>query len=124
MKALEEENRAYFSPWTAEHEIGQPPIDELLATKNQRVLDYAKELKSWLEYYKSKRAGLYSELKYEVVDQLIEIVRNHFPTAALSRGTHDQETGYEGSTVQFLREVYFDITGVHDRLDAPIQRCL
>lgn len=125
LEALKEEHRAYFSPWTAEHDIGLPPIDDDLIEKHHRLLDYTRELKSWLEYYQSENDGFYAELKYEIVDQLVELIREHFPDAIVSRGTYvSKKLGREGNALQFLRDTYFEITGVHDSLDAPLQRCL
>ena len=123
LEALKEENRAYFSPWTAEHDIELPLIDDGFIEKHQRLVDYTRELKSWLEYYKNENAGLYAELKYEIVDQLVELIREHFPDTEVSRGTYvSKKHGREGDALQFLRDAYFEITGVHDPLDSPLQQ--
>jgi hypothetical protein len=59
-----------------------------------------------------------SEIVYDLIDQL----RDHFPALKITRGDYQRsERAYIGAVPEFVRRSYFEITGLSENLDRNIK---
>ena len=122
LKALEPDNRPYFSDWPEEFPIRNLADLDAAAAQLEPLLAHATRLHSNLQAQLDDGISHLSEMRYDIVLNILDILREHFPEVKLSRGQHDQELGFTiGAIPDFVRAAYEEITGSREKLDAPIQ---
>jgi hypothetical protein len=66
-----------------------------------------------------------SEMRYDIVGSLIDLLAEHFPEISRTRGQYDKALGFTvGRTPDFVRRAYLEITDSNEQLDAPIQAAI
>lgn len=125
LAALAPDKRPYFSDWPEEF-LSKAGADlESVASQLNCLLDHASELRASLALQRDQGISHLSEMRYDIVFNLVEILREHFPELKLSRGQFDKELGVTiGVIPDFIRAAYVEITGASEQLDAPIQSTL
>lgn len=122
LKALGPDNRPYFSGWPEEFLIRDLADLDAAAVQLELLLAHATRLHSNLQGQLDDGISHLSEMRYDIVLNIVEILREHFPEVKLSRGQHDRELGFTiGAIPDFVRGAYEEITGSREKLDAPIQ---
>lgn len=125
INALDGENAPYFSTWPDDTGVPQtlerPELSEALA----KLMEFAVALKGELEVQLAEPAPQTFELKSAIVHNLISILMKNFPELPLSRGRYDRkEKRAIGSTPEFVRRAFFEITEQHDELAEDIKDTL
>lgn len=122
MGALKPEQRPYFSDWPEEYTIKNPADLDSMSSEVERLLDYSLGLHANLKSQLGQNISHLSEMRYDIVYELVELLQTHFPKIRLSRGAYYTELGETIGTVpDFVRAAYEEITGSSEKLDAPIQ---
>lgn len=125
IKALNEQNKPHFSTWP-DHDF-QIPYEKINEVGNllPDLLAAANNLHDHLQYYRElekERAEHTTELKYEIVSDLIDLFAKFFPELPRTRGTYDNDLRrFTGPFPFYVQEAYLEITGVWEGLDRPIR---
>lgn len=120
--ALSEANRPYFSEWPGDRRIPTRPDFADLAYKLSSLDAYAQGLHIALDYQLGMNAPHTSEMRYDIVLNLIDLLAAHFPEVPRTRGQYEKsQGGTVGRTPDYLRRAFQEITGSDERLDATIQ---
>ena len=120
--ALKPEHRPYFSDWPEEYAIKNPVDLDNMSSEIESFLDYSIQLHASLKSQLSQDISHLSEMRYDTVYELVELLQKHFPKIGLSRGGYYSELGKTIGTVpDFVRAAYEEITGSSEKLDAPIK---
>ncbi|MBW3096240.1 hypothetical protein [Pseudohoeflea coraliihabitans] len=125
LAALAPDKRPYFSDWPEEFANKARVNFEGAASELECLLENASELRASLITQRDQGISHLSEMRYDIVFNLVEILRQHFPELKLSRGQFDRQLGITiGVIPDFIRAAYLEITGTSEQLDAPIQTTL
>jgi hypothetical protein len=120
--ALSEGNRPYFSEWPGDRRIPARPDFVELAYKLSSLQAYAGALHVALDYQLGMNAPHNSEMRYDIVFNLVDLLAGHFPEIPRTRGQYEKSLGMTvGRTPDFVRRAFQEITGSDERLDGIIQ---
>lgn len=120
--ALSETTRPYFSEWPGDRRIPTRPDFAELSDKLTALHAYTDALHVALDYQLAMKAPHTSEMRYDIVANLIDLLAEHFPEVPRTRGQYEKtEGGTVGRMPDFLRRAFLEITGSDERLDATIQ---
>jgi hypothetical protein len=123
--ALSVENRPHFSDWPGYRFLRRrPDLDELRA-ELAALRRHARSLYFSMLRQLEDGAPHNSEMRYDIVGSLIDLLAEHFPEIPRTRGQYDKALGVTvGRTPDFVRRAYFEITDSNEQLDAPIQAAI
>ncbi|HEY8594559.1 MAG TPA: hypothetical protein VIL84_04880 [Devosiaceae bacterium] len=120
--ALQPEQRPHFSDWPEEYAIKNPIDLDSMSSEIEGLLDYSIRLHASLKSQLEQNVSHLSEMRYDIVYELVQLLQSHFPEIRLSRGEYYTELGKTIGTVpDFVRAAYEEITGSGEKLDAPIK---
>jgi hypothetical protein len=120
--ALSERTRPYFSEWPGDRRIPARPDFAELSDKLTALRAYADALRVALDYQLGMEAPHTSEMRYDIVANLIELLAEHFPEVPRTRGQYERsQEGTVGRMPDFVRRAFREITDSDERLDATIQ---
>jgi hypothetical protein len=120
--ALSERTRPYFSEWPGDRRIPTRPDFAEVSEKLAAVHAYAEGLRVALDYQLGMKAPHNSEMRYDIVSNLIDLLAEHFPEVPRTRGQYDKSLRMTvGRMPDFVRRAFQEITGSDERLDAIIQ---
>jgi hypothetical protein len=125
LDALSVESRPHFSDWPGYRFLRrQPNLDELRA-ELAALRRHARSLYFSMQRQLADGAPHNSEMRYDVVVNLIDLLAEHFPEIPRTRGQYDKALGVTvGRTPDFVRRAYREITESNEQLDAPIQAAI
>jgi hypothetical protein len=125
LDALDEANRPYFAEWPDEYRLpDRPDLDEA-RSRIEEVHHHATALRDSLEGQLSQKIAHTSEMRYDIVTALLDILKKHFPDIKQSRGQYDDHLRTTVGTIpDYVRRAFLEITGSTEQLDAPIQQAL
>lgn len=125
LAALDDAKRPYFSEWPDEYRFPDRPDLDATREPLDAIREHAIALRDNLDGQLSQKIAHTSEMRYDIVTTLIDILSEHFPDIRRSRGQYD---GHLRTTVgaipDYVRRAFFEITGSTEQLDAPIQQAL
>jgi hypothetical protein len=125
LDALDGANRPYFSEWPDEYRLPDRPHLDSAHEPLNTVREHAIALRDNLEGQLSQKIAHTSEMRYDIVTVLIDILKEHFPDIRRSRGQYDSQLrATVGAIPDYVRRAFFEITGSTEQLDAPIQQAL
>jgi hypothetical protein len=125
LNALDDTNRPYFAEWPDEYRLPDRPDLGAMREPTRAVRDYAIALRDNLDDQLSQKIAHTSEMRYDIVTTLVDILKAHFPHIRRSRGQyHGHLRTTVGAIPDFVRRAFFEITGSTEQLDAPIQQAL
>ena len=125
LECLEEGNDPYFSSWGSfypnELVYDRGPVREEL----RRFLGYADSLIRDLYAQKNEGAPQTGEMRYEIVWELIQLFRKHFPELPAVRGKHDKDLGYwVGFLPEFVNSAFAEIEGKEPGVAAKVDNLI
>jgi len=125
LDALDDANRPYFSDWPDEYRFpDRPDLDEA-RDPVKTIREYATALRDSLSSQRLQKIAHTSEMRYDIVTALLDILKEHFPDVRRTRGQYDRQLGRTvGVIPDYVRRAFFEITGSTEQLDAPIQQAL
>jgi hypothetical protein len=127
--ALLPENRPKFVYW--EDLLSDQRDDDLadaeddISFRLSLLKEKAKKLIAKLRSDLEMKVETTDEIRFSIVFDAIQDLRDFYPDFQLSRGNYDSELKQViGILPEFVRRVFFETTGHHERLDGPIQLVL
>lgn len=109
---LGDENDPYYSIW------GTLDTDLAVYDRNalrkelERLRTYAEDLIIDLHKQQNEKAPQTGEMRYEIVWDLVQVIRKGFPDIDQSRGTYQPESGYwSGHLPEFIQAAFSEIVG-------------
>jgi hypothetical protein len=125
LDALDDANRPYFAEWPDEYRLPDRPDLDAARGPLTAIHDHAVAVRDNLEGQLSQKIAHTSEMRYDIVTALLDILKEHFPDIKRSRGQYDGELGVTvGAVPDYVRRAFREITGSAEQLDAPIQQAL
>ncbi len=87
--------------------------------------DQVKGLIARLELDLEMKVETTDEIRFSIVFDAIHDLHDFYPDFPLSRGNWDRELKQTiGTLPAFVQRVFLEVTGLHERLDGPIQYVL
>jgi hypothetical protein len=125
LDALDDAKRPYFAEWPDEYRFpDRPDLDEA-RSRIDNVYHRAMALRDSLRSQRLQKITHTSEMRYDIVTTLLDILKEHFPGIKLTRGQHDRDLRETvGIIPDYVRRAFLEITGSAEQLDAPIQQAL
>lgn len=125
LDALGDANRPYFAEWPHEYRLPDRPNLDGAREPLNAVHEHAIALRDTLDGQLSQKIAHTSEMRYDIVTALLDILKEHFPDMKRSRGQYDGDLGVTvGVIPDYVRRAFFEITGSTEQLDAPMQQAL
>jgi hypothetical protein len=125
LHALGEHNRPYFSEWPEEYRLGERPDFDEAHSRIEEILHHATALRASMDDQLLQKFAHTSEMRYDIVAALIDLLKAHFPEVMRSHGQYDHQLGQTVGTIpDYVRRAFLEITGSAEQLDAPIQQAL
>lgn len=125
LDALDGANRPYFAEWPDEYRLPDRPDLGEARSRIEAIHHHATTLRDNLDDQLSQKIAHTSEMRYDIVTVLLDILKKHFPDIKRSRGQYDGELGVTvGAVPDYVRRAFREITGSAEQLDAPIQQAL
>ncbi|UWR16308.1 hypothetical protein [Sulfitobacter sp. M368] len=126
--ALADENRPNFVHWEDMLQKRRGPYlpDDLDAISSGLVelKEQVRDLVYSLQTEKDQNIKTTDEIRYYIVYNAIWDLHEYFPDFPLSRGSWDPEHKQVGILPDYVRRVFLETTGEHERLDGPIKLAL
>lgn len=123
--ALNDANRPYFAEWPDEYRLPDRPDLDAMRGPLDAIREHATALRDNLDGQLSQKIAHTSEMRYDIVTTLVDILKAHFPDIRRSRGQYDGDLGVTvGAIPDYVRRAFREITGSTEQLDAPIQKAL
>lgn len=125
LNALGEHNRPYFAEWPDEYRLPDRPILDDARNRIEEIQRHATALRDNLNDQLSQKIAHTSEMRYDIVTALLDILKEHFPDVKRTRGQYDRQLGRTvGVIPDYVRRAFFEITGSTEQLGAPMQQAL
>lgn len=125
LDALDDANRPYFAEWPDEYRLPDRPDLDAVCEPLNAVREHAIALRDNLDSQLSQKIAHTSEMRYDIVTALLDILKEHFPDIKRSRGQHYRDLRKTvGAIPDYVRRAFFEITGSAEQLDGPIQQAL
>lgn len=125
LDALDEAYRPYFAEWPDEYRLPDRPDLDDAREPLKAVREHAIALRDNLDSQLSQKIAHTSEMRYDIVIALLDILKEHFPDIKRSRGQHYRDLRKTvGAIPDYVRRAFFEITGSAEQLDGPIQQAL
>jgi hypothetical protein len=125
MDALSVGNRPHFSDWPGYRFLRRQPDLGELRTELAALRRHARSLYFSMLRQLEDGAPHLSEMRYDIVGNLIDLLAEHLPEVPRTRGQYDKTLGVTvGRTPDFVRRAYLEITDSNEQLDAPIQTAI
>jgi hypothetical protein len=125
LDALDDANRPYFAEWPDEYRLPDRPDLEEARNRIEAVHRHTTALRDSLDDQLLQKIAHTSEMRYDIVTTLLDILKEHFPDVNRSRGQHYRDLRKTvGAIPDYVRRAFFEITGSTEQLDAPIQQAL
>lgn len=125
LDALDDANRPYFAEWPDEYRLPDRPDLDAVREPLNTVREHAIALRDNLDGQLSQKIAHTSEMRYDIVTALLDILKEHFPDIKRSRGQHYRDLRKTfGAIPDYVRRAFFEITGSTEQLDGPIQQAL
>jgi hypothetical protein len=123
--ALSAENRPHFSDWPGYRFLRRQPNLNELRTELVALRRHARSLYFSMQRQLVDGAPHTSEMRYDIVGNLIDLLAEHFPEIPRTRGQYDKSLRRTtGLLPDFVRRAYREITDSNEQLDAPIQAAI
>jgi len=110
-----------FSTWPS---ADPPPFPDPVALSEaiRQLRDFALSLRCSLEKDVEEKINHTNELKFAIVYELVETLRDHFPDIKITRGNYDKDLRKQiGVVPEFVRRAFYEITGLRERHDKSLQ---
>jgi hypothetical protein len=125
LDALNDANRPYFAEWPDEYRLPDRPNLDAVREPVDAIREHAIALRDSLDGQLSQKIAHTSEMRYDIVTALLDILKEHFPDIKRSRGQHYRDLRKTvGAIPDYVRRAFFEITGSAEQLDGPIQQAL
>ena len=125
LNALDHTNRPYFAEWPDEYRLPDRPNLDATCEPLNAIRAHAVALRDSLDGQLLQKIAHTSEMRYDIVTALIDILKEHFPDVKRNRGQHYRNLRKTvGAIPDYVRRAFFEITGSTEQLDAPIQQAL
>lgn len=125
LDALSDNSRPYFHEWPDEYRLSERPDLDRIAPHIAELLGHGRALRDNLDGQRNDKIAHTSEMRYDIVATLVDIAREHFPEVKLARGQLYPEVGQMvGTTPEYVRRAFFEITGTNEQLDEPIRHAV
>lgn len=125
LDALNGANRPYFAEWPDEYRLPDRPDLDQARGPLTAIHDHAVAVRDNLEGQLSQKIAHTSEMRYDIVTTLLDILKEHFPDMKRSRGQYYRDLRKTvGAIPDYVRRAFFEITRCTEQLDGPIQQAL
>jgi hypothetical protein len=125
MVALSIQNRPHFSDWPGYRFLRRRPDLDKLRSELATLRRHARSLYVSMQRQLIDGAPHNSEMRYDIVGNLVDLLADHFPEIPRTRGQYDKALRRTvGRLPDFVRLAYLEITDVSEQLDSPIQTAI
>ncbi len=122
LEALRVEGSSKLASWPEKFD-SEPSAEEKAELRQSicRLRAFANDLKTDLQQRIDEGANHNTELRREIVYDLMGCLSCHVPHVTQVRGVYVKKNGDSGAFPTFIREAFFQITGRREKLDRHLQ---
>jgi hypothetical protein len=125
LQAFEEKNAPRLSLWPEDRRMPSTIASERFIEELAEVREKAATLHFLLAEQIEGKLAPNSELRYDIVSNLIASAIENYPDLKMSRGTYDKKLkAMIGQTPAYVRCGFKEITGLSEQLDEPTEQVL